>query len=105
MEQDKPDHDPEVGDWFYSTKAQEIICIVRIESWSEPVDNMFGEMAIMLFEDGTVHDEPVTAIRDSPAFQPLDRPDEPLSPEDMADLIETVSDGRDIETEIHQRGW
>lgn len=101
----KPAHDPQAGDWYYSAKANEIFCIIRIESWSDVVDDTFGEMAMMLFEDGTIYDEPVTTIRDDPAFQPLNRPAEPLSPADMADLIETVADGRDIETEVFHRGW
>ena len=105
MTEDKPAHDPQAGDWYYYTAANEICCIIRIESWGGPVDDVFGEMAMMLFEDGVVYDEPVATVRDSPAFQPLDRPDDPLLPEDMDDLIKTVSDGRDIETEVHQRGW
>lgn len=104
MSDQKPDHDPEVGDWYYFAKAEELCCIVRIESWSEPVDDTFGEMAMLLFEDGVLWDAPVSTIRDSPHYAPVNRPDDPVTTDQIALAIDHVEAAGEVETTLFELG-
>jgi hypothetical protein len=97
---DRPDHDPEVGDWYYYTGAGEICCLLQISSWSSTVDEEAGHIAELLFEDGVLWDTPVSALRDDSSWLPLDRPDDPISPSVMDEVLEAVEEGDEIETSI-----
>lgn len=81
-EDDLPPHDPSPGDWYLDLWCKELCCVLSVEPWTED-----KEVAMLLYEDGVLGDEGIPGLRNPENYLPVERAEDAISVENMAEVV------------------